>query len=97
LRIVHAVLYGGVTATREGRFRHVLDPTRPSWYPTASQVVTLGKVLCGGPQSDYDFVQAGTGLVTCGDGQTFRADAVWEWSGTDSGVVRSSASVTYYC
>jgi hypothetical protein len=27
----------------------------------------------------------------------FRADAVWEWNGTDSGVVRSSASVTYYC
>jgi hypothetical protein len=54
-------------------------------------------VSSGAPQSNYESVQGYTGLVTCGDGQLFRADAVWEWNGTDSGVVRSSASVTYYC
>jgi hypothetical protein len=54
-------------------------------------------VSSGAQQSNYESVQAYTGLVTCGDGQLFRADAVWEWNGTDSGVVRSSASVTYYC
>ena len=54
-------------------------------------------VSSGGPASGYEYVYAGSGLVTCGDNQTFRADVVWEWNGTDSGVVRSYAAVTYYC
>jgi hypothetical protein len=54
-------------------------------------------VSSGGPSSGYDKAQAGTGLVTCGDGQMFRAQASWEWNGTDVGLVWSSSVVIYYC
>jgi hypothetical protein len=54
-------------------------------------------VSSGASQSDYEFVQASTGLVTCGDGQMFRAEVVWEWNGTDAGRVLSSSAVIYHC
>ena len=54
-------------------------------------------VSTGGPVAKYDFAQAGTGLVTCGDNQLFRADVVWEWNGTDGGRISSSATKTTFC
>jgi hypothetical protein len=86
--------YGSVRDTTSGADAVRVSVTLLRWNTAYER---FEGVSSGGPQSNYDFVQAGTGLITCGDGQLFRADAVWEWNGTDSGVVRSSASVTYYC
>lgn len=65
------------------RYNYAID----RWEPVSS----------GGPVAAYDFAQAGTGLVTCGDGQLFRADVVWEWNGTDGGKISSSATKTTFC
>jgi hypothetical protein len=49
------------------------------------------------PQTGYEFARAGTNVVNCGDGNLFRADAVWEWNGTDGGTVRSSSVPINLC
>jgi hypothetical protein len=86
--------YGSVRDTTSGSDAVRVSVTLFRWNSSYDR---FEPVSSGGPQSDYEFVQAYTGLVTCGDGQVFRADAVWEWNGTDAGVVRSGSAVTSYC
>ena len=71
-----------VSVTLE-RYNYSID----EWVPVSS----------GGPATAYEFAQAGTGLVTCGDSQLFRANVVWNWNGTDGGRIYSSATNTTYC
>jgi hypothetical protein len=48
-------------------------------------------------RSDYDYVQNYTGLVTCRDGDMFKARIRWEWNGTDYGSMDSYTADVHYC
>jgi hypothetical protein len=56
--------YGSVRDTTSGADAVRVSVTLLRWNSTYER---FEGVSSGGPQSDYDFVQAGTGLVTCGD------------------------------
>ena len=86
--------YGSVRDTTSGTVAVRVSVTLSRWNPSYER---WEAVSSGGPQSGYESVQAGTGLVTCRDNQMFRAEAVWEWNGTDGGRVQSTSVVISYC
>ena len=86
--------YGSVQDTTSGADAVQVSVTLLRWNSSYDR---WEAVSSGGPASDYEYVQVGSGLVTCGNDQMFRADVVWQWNGTDAGVVRSGTAITYFC
>ena len=86
--------YGSIQDKTSGTDAVRVSVTLARWNPSYERYETVSS---SSQASGYEQAQAGTGLVTCADGQMFRAEAVWEWNGTDAGRVRSSAVVIYYC
>lgn len=86
--------YGSVQDKTSGTDAVRVSVTLARWNPSYERYET---VASSPKASGYEQAQAATGAVRCADGQMFRAEAVWEWNGTSSGKVQSSASVVNYC
>lgn len=86
--------YGSVQDKTSGTDAVRVSVTLARWNPSYERYETVGS----SPQaSGYEQAQAATGLVRCGDGEMFRAEAVWEWNGTDAGRIQSGGAVIHYC